>query len=99
LWDSVRSRSAESLLVCSGTAAAKVKLMAARNKRVKGTHDRASHHRDELLQEARSLMAEGRVREARAIEGRANQVDQLVGALDSDLLAESQLEGRAPRGH
>jgi hypothetical protein len=44
-------------------------------------------------------MADGRVREARAVEGRANQVDQLVGALDSDLLAESQLEDRVPRGH
>jgi hypothetical protein len=66
--------------------------MAARNKRVKRTHERASRHRDELLQEARSLMADGRVREARAVEARANQVDQLVGALGSDLLAESQPE-------
>jgi len=66
--------------------------MAARNKRVKKTHERASQHRDGLLQEARSLMADGRVREARAVEARANQVDQLVGALGSDLLAESQPE-------
>jgi len=73
--------------------------MAARNKRVKKTHERASQHRDELLQEAHSLMADGRVREARAVEARANQVDQLVGALGSDLLAESQLEGQGPRGH
>lgn len=73
--------------------------MAARNKRVKGTHDRASHHRDELLQEARSLLADGKVREARAVEGRAHQVDQLVGALDSDLLAESQLGGQDSRRH
>lgn len=73
--------------------------MAARNKRVKGTHDRASHHREELLQEARSLMAAGKVREARAVEGRADQVEQLVGALESDLLAESQPESQGPRGH
>jgi hypothetical protein len=73
--------------------------MAAKNKRVKGTHDRASHHREELLQEARSLMAEGKVREARAVESRAHQVDQLVGALDSDLLAEAQLSSQDPRGH
>jgi hypothetical protein len=73
--------------------------MAARNKRVTETHDRASHHREELLQEARSLMSAGRVREARAVEARANQVDQLVSALDSDLLAESQLSGQHPRGH
>ena len=73
--------------------------MAAKNKRVKRTHERASHHREELLQDARSLMAAGRVREARAVEGRANQIDQLVGALESDLLAESQLEGEGTRGH
>jgi hypothetical protein len=73
--------------------------MAAKNKRVRGTHDRASHHREELLQEARSLLAEGKVREARAVESRATQVDQLVGALDSDLLAESQLVSQEPRGH
>jgi hypothetical protein len=73
--------------------------MAAKNKRAKGTHDRASHHREELLQQARSLMADGKVREARAVEGRANQVDQLVGALDSDLLAESQLSSQDPRPH
>ncbi len=73
--------------------------MAAKNKRAKATHDRAAHHREELLQEARALMADGKVREARAVEGRANQVDQLVGALDSDLLAESQLSSWDPRGH
>jgi len=79
-------------LVAQRPCAAKVKPMAARNKRVKKTHERASQHRDELLQEAHSLMADGRVREARAVEARANQVDQLVGALGSDLLAESQAE-------
>jgi hypothetical protein len=73
--------------------------MAAKNKRVKGTHERASHHREELLQEARSLMAQGKVREARAVDRRANQVDQLVGALESDLLAESQPEGQVRREH
>lgn len=73
--------------------------MAAKNKRVKVTHERTSKHRDELLQEARSLLAAGRVREARAVEGRASQVDQLAGALESDLLAESQLEKQATRGH
>jgi len=73
--------------------------MAAKNKRVKATHDRASQHREELLQESRSLLASGKVREARAVERRANQVDQLVGALESDLTAESQLEGQGPRAH
>ena len=84
-------------LVHAAPSAAKVKLMAAKNKRVKGTHQRASQHREELLQEARSLLAAGRVRAARAVEARANQVDKLVGALESDLLAESQLEIRTPQ--
>ncbi|MDB6161979.1 MAG: hypothetical protein JWO04_5685 [Gammaproteobacteria bacterium] len=48
-------------------------------------HLRASHHREELLEEARALMAAGRVREARAVEKRAGQVEQLVGALESDI--------------
>ena len=48
-------------------------------------HFRASHHREELLEEARALMAAGRVREARAVEKRAGQVEQLVGALESDI--------------
>jgi hypothetical protein len=66
--------------------------MAAKNKRVHSTHSRASQHREELLDEARSLMAAGRVREARAVESRAGQVRQLVDALDSDLRSE---EGEA----
>jgi hypothetical protein len=48
-------------------------------------HLRASHHREELLEEARALMAAGKVREARAVEKRASQVGQLVGALESDI--------------
>jgi electron transfer flavoprotein alpha subunit len=69
--------------------------MAARNKRVRSTHQRASRHREELLEEARSLMSAGRVREARAVESRAGQVAQLVGALESDIRAESEM-GDAP---
>ena len=48
-------------------------------------HVRASHHREELLEEARALMAAGMVREARAVEKRAGQVEQLVGALEADI--------------
>lgn len=48
-------------------------------------HFRAAHHREELLEEARSLLAAGRVREARAVEKRAGQVEQLVGALEADI--------------
>ena len=68
--------------------------MAARNKRAPRTHQRAAQHRDDLLEEARTLMAAGRIREARAVESRAGQVQQLVGALESDLKAEAQLAGR-----
>jgi hypothetical protein len=48
-------------------------------------HFRASHHREELLEEARALLAAGKVREARAVEKRAGQVEQLVGALEADI--------------
>ncbi len=50
-----------------------------------GLHFRAAHLREELLEEARSLMAEGRVREAHAVEKRVGQVEQLLGALESEL--------------
>jgi electron transfer flavoprotein alpha subunit len=73
--------------------------MAARNKRVRSTHQRASQHREELLQEARSLMSAGRVREARAVESRAGQVAQLVGALESDIRAESEMGDTPEPGH
>jgi hypothetical protein len=56
-----------------------------------GTYFRASQHRDELLQEARALMAAGKVREARAVEKRAGQVLQLLGALESDVPAASRV--------
>jgi hypothetical protein len=48
-------------------------------------HFRAVDHRDELLEEARALMAAGKVREARAVEKRAGQVEQLVSALEADI--------------
>ena len=73
--------------------------MAAKNKRVHTTHLRASQHREELLEEARSLLAAGRVREARAVESRAGQVGQLVGALESDLRAEDAETGRPQSEH
>jgi hypothetical protein len=49
-----------------------------------GTHLRASRHRDDLLEEARSLQASGKIRAARAVERRAQQVEQLMGALESE---------------
>jgi hypothetical protein len=45
---------------------------------------RASDVREHLLEEARALRAAGKIREARSVEKRAAQVDQLVGALEAD---------------
>jgi hypothetical protein len=45
---------------------------------------RASDVREHLLEEARALRAAGKIREARGVEKRAAQVDQLVGALQAD---------------
>ena len=52
---------------------------------ISGTHFRASQHREELLEEARALRAAGRIREARGVEKRAAQVDQLLGALEGEV--------------
>ena len=49
-----------------------------------GIHLRASHVREDLLEEARALRAAGKIREARGVEKRAAQVDQLLGALEAD---------------
>jgi hypothetical protein len=45
---------------------------------------RASDVREHLLEEARALRGAGKIREARGVEKRAAQVDQLVGALEAD---------------
>jgi hypothetical protein len=52
---------------------------------VSGLQLRASHHRDELLDEARTLRAAGKIRESRAVEKRAGLVEQLLGAIESEL--------------
>jgi hypothetical protein len=49
-----------------------------------GTLVRASDVRQHLLEEARTLRSAGKIREARGVEKRAAQVDQLVGALEAD---------------
>ena len=51
----------------------------------KTTHFRASQYRDGLLEEALELRRAGRIREARSVEKRAAQVDQLVGALEAEV--------------
>lgn len=61
--------------------------MAAKNKRITipDMHLRASQHREELLEEARTLRRDGKIREAKGVEKRAQQVDQLVGALEGEV--------------
>ena len=60
--------------------------MAAKSKRTTtpGIHGRALQHRQDLLEEARSLRREGKIREAKGVESRAQQVDQLIGALEGE---------------
>ena len=60
--------------------------MAAKSKRTTtpDIHGRALQHREDLLEEARSLRREGKIREAKAVESRAQQVDQLIGALEGE---------------
>ncbi len=77
--------------------------MAAKNKPTRaGTRDdapqkstllRASDVREHLLEEARVLRGAGRIREARGVEKRAAQVDQLVGALEADERSPGKLHG------
>ena len=49
-----------------------------------GALSRALDVREHLLEEARTLRAAGKIREARGVEKRAAQVEQLVGALEAD---------------
>jgi len=48
------------------------------------TYLRALRCREELMEEARTLRRAGKIRAARGIEGRAQQVEQLLGALDGE---------------
>ncbi len=47
-----------------------------------GTFSRASRYREELVEEARALRRAGKIRAARGVEGRVQQVEQLLGALE-----------------
>jgi hypothetical protein len=63
--------------------------MAAKSKRTSGAEDsgmylRASRHREDLMEEARALRRQGKIRAAKAVESRAQQVDQLLGALEGE---------------
>jgi hypothetical protein len=65
--------------------------MAAKSKRLPGMHLRASKHREELLEEARKLRRDGKIHAAKGVEKRAQQVDQLVGALEGEALSPEEM--------
>jgi hypothetical protein len=43
---------------------------------------RASKRHEELMEEVRALRRAGKIRESKGVEGRAHQVEQLLGALE-----------------
>jgi hypothetical protein len=45
---------------------------------------RASKYREELQEEARTLRRSGKIRAAKGVESRVQQVDQLIGALEGE---------------
>lgn len=45
---------------------------------------RASRHREDLMEEARALRRAGKIRAAKGVESRAQQVEQLLGALEGE---------------
>ena len=49
-----------------------------------GMYFRASRYRGELEEEARTLRRAGKIRAAKGVESRVQQVDQLLGALESE---------------
>jgi hypothetical protein len=55
-----------------------------------GMQHRASHLHEELVEEARTLRRAGKIREAKGVEKRAQQVEQLLGALEGEVRASSR---------
>lgn len=49
-----------------------------------GMYLRASRHREDLMEEARALRRAGKIRAAKGVESRVQQVDQLLGALEGE---------------
>jgi hypothetical protein len=60
--------------------------MAASSKRTatSSTYLRASRYREELAEEARTLRRAGKIRAAKGVENRVQQVEQLLGALEGE---------------
>jgi hypothetical protein len=71
----------------SGAAPGDATMPGADVKELSGMHVRASRLSEELLEEVRTLRRAGRIREARGVEKRAQQVDQLLGALEGEVRA------------
>ena len=49
-----------------------------------GMYLRASRYREDLMEEARALRRAGKIRAAKGVESRVQQVDQLLGALEGE---------------
>ena len=49
-----------------------------------GMYLRASRHREDLMEEARALRRAGKIRMAKGVESRVQQVEQLLGALEGE---------------
>lgn len=49
-----------------------------------GLFSRTSKYREELAEEARTLRRAGKIRAAKGVEGRVQQVEQLLGALEGE---------------
>lgn len=49
-----------------------------------GMYFRASKHREDLVEEARALRRAGKIRAAKGVESRVQQVEQLLGALEGE---------------
>jgi hypothetical protein len=54
------------------------------------THLRATKRHEELVEEVRALRRAGKIRESKGVEGRAQQVEQLIGALEGAAPASSR---------
>jgi hypothetical protein len=50
-----------------------------------GIRSRASKRHEELVEEVQALRRAGKIRESKGVEGRAQQVEQLLGALEGSV--------------
>jgi hypothetical protein len=57
---------------------------AIRSEEGSGMYRRATRRREDLMEEAQALRRAGKIRAAKGVESRVQQVDQLLGALESE---------------